>query len=177
MAEHPHHACRICKHPDRDFLERAIFNDTMSRTEVARHVGCDPALVTHHLKKCIGRALVRAAETDVAIKKALDVAAVLEESHSTTMSILNDALAEGDRKTALDALAVEVKQMSLIARVTGQIGAAPQINVLLTQDYMDLKQVLVNAVSEIPEARHKLVQALSKLAEPSEVIDVDVSRS
>lgn len=61
---------------------------------------------------------------------------------------------------ALKALEVEIKQFELTAKLTGQLNEAPQVNFLLSPEYMELKQVIIKALEPYPEARQEAARAL-----------------
>ena len=60
---------------------------------------------------------------------------------------------------ALKALEVEIKQFELTAKLNGQLNEAPQVNFLLSPEYIELKQVIIEALEPYPEARQQAARA------------------
>jgi hypothetical protein len=69
-------------------------------------------------------------------------------------------MSNGDAKTALDALRTEVKQLKLVAAVTGQTEVAPTMNFLLDARYMQVKQVMLKVLEPFPELKERMADAL-----------------
>lgn len=104
-------------------------------------------------------------QRDEATARAVNVIEALSESHDITMEILATAMVNGDAKTALDALRTEVKQLKLLAAVSGQMQAEPQLNFMLDARYMQVKQVMMKVLEPFPELKEAMADAL---------LDVDV---
>jgi hypothetical protein len=129
----------------------------------AKIVGCDKASVSRHMKKCCAAKVTKAADA-AARTEGLNIINQLSESHHTTLRILDDALANGDRRTALKALEVELRQLELSAKLTTQLPEAPQVNMLFNREFVRLKQVLVKTLEPYPDARQKVSEALTEIA-------------
>lgn len=102
------------------------------------------------------------------ISEGLNVVNQLLESHRDVRSIFNDAVQDGDRRSALKALEVELKQLELNAKITGQFSDAPQVNLLMAPEFVRLKQIIVDKLLPFPDARLALSEALETLAEEEE---------
>jgi hypothetical protein len=83
------------------------------------------------------------------------------------LQILDAALSKGRDRVALKALEVEIKQFELTAKLTGQLNEAPQVNFLLSPEYMQLKQVIITALEPYPEARQQAARALREVNDES----------
>jgi predicted transcriptional regulator len=140
----------------------------INQVEAAKIIGCDKSAVSRHMSNHVTAKVVRVAD-EVAKREALNVVNALETSHENLLKIFNDALADGDRKSALAAIDAETRQLSLIAKVTGQLNAAPQVNFLLNPQFLEIKRVIVEKLMPYPEARVALSEALdSMISEDSE---------
>ncbi|MGZ4851610.1 MAG: hypothetical protein ACXV3D_00275 [Halobacteriota archaeon] len=98
-------------------------------------------------------------------EQTLNVVHALEQSHGTTLQILRDALSDADRRTALLALQTELKQLELTAKLTGQLNASPQLNFLISPEFVKLKQIITTQLTPFPEARLALSEALDTLVQ------------
>jgi hypothetical protein len=63
----------------------------------------------------------------------------------------------------LKALEVEIKQFELTAKLTGQLHEVPQVNFLLSSEYVQIKQVIIKALEPYPEARQRAARALREV--------------
>ena len=68
---------------------------------------------------------------------------------------------------ALKALEVEIKQIELMAKLTGQLNEAPEVNFMLNPEFVRLKQVIIETLLPYPEARLALSDALDGHAKES----------
>ncbi len=101
-------------------------------------------------------------------EKTLNVVDALVASRRKTLDILSDSMASGDLRTALLAVQTELKQLALLAQLTGQHSDSGQVNVLLSPDYLELKRIVYVSLQDFPEARLRLSEALSGVSdEPS----------
>jgi hypothetical protein len=101
-------------------------------------------------------------------RQSLNVLDQLRQSHQTTLQILDAALSEGKDRVALKALEVELKQLELNARITGQFSDAPQVNLMMAPEFVKLKQVIVDRLLPYPDARLALSEALDALADEAQ---------
>lgn len=161
----------MCKHPDREELERKIAAKELSMTAAAKLANSNKATVSRHMRNCVASRVRESMKPEPIKVEGLNVVNALTTSHEKTLEILADALREGDRRTALLALQTEIKQLELTAKLTGQLNEAPQLNLLMSPAYVQLKQTLMEKLLPFPEARLALSEALTKLAEGENVND------
>jgi len=127
-------------------------------------MGVHRSSLSRHMRICVAKRFSQLVKPEPTQVDGLNVINALTSSHQTTLEILHDSLNEGDRKTALMALQTEIKQLDLLAKVTGQLDDAPIVNLLLSPEYLTLKQVVVTALSDYPEARLEVSDALARLS-------------
>jgi hypothetical protein len=159
-------ACKLCSYSDRAAIEQKIAARQLSMTAAAKIVGCNKASVSRHMSRCVA-AKVGEVATATEQREGLNVRNQLLLSHQDLRAIFNDALQHGDRRSALKALEVELKQLELNAKITGQFSDAPQVNLLMAPEFVKLKQVIVDRLLPFPDARLALSTALDELAEES----------
>lgn len=159
--------CKLCKHPDRVKIERDLATQRITQRKAAKLISADHASVSRHMANHLS-AKVAAATEKMEISEGLNVAKQLLTAHSDVRSIFSDAVRDGDRRSALKALEVELKQLEFNAKLTGQLNDAPQVNFLLNPEFVKLKQVIVKELAPYPEARVALSEALEALTLDSE---------
>ncbi|MGZ4865462.1 MAG: hypothetical protein ACXV39_12650 [Halobacteriota archaeon] len=156
--------CGVCRHPDHQEYERQIVTCEITQKQAAERMGVHRSSLSRHMRICVAKRFTQLVKPEPTQVDGLNVINALTSSHQTTLEILHDSLNEGDRKTALMALQTEIKQLDLIAKVTGQLDEAPSVNLLVSPEYLTLKQVVVTALSDYPEARLEVSDALARLS-------------
>lgn len=155
--------CKVCLHPKRSEIEKQIADRTLTRSQAAIIVGCHNSTVSRHMWLCVAPHVAELARKEAREIQSIDVIHQLAQSHQTIQHILEKALCEGKERVALKALEVEIKQFELTAKLTGQLNEAPQVNFLLSPEYMELKQVIIEALEPYPEARQQAARALREV--------------
>lgn len=155
--------CKVCLHPKKAQIERQIAARNLTISKAAQIVGCHRCTVHRHMRFCVAPYVSKIALQQAREKQSIDVIQQLERSHQTTQYILEDALNRGQGRVALKALEVEIKQLELTAKLTGQLHEAPQVNFLLSSEYVQLKQVIIKALEPFPEARQRAALALREV--------------
>ena len=163
--------CKVCLHPRRSEIEQQIADRTLTQSRAAIIVSCHNSTVSRHMRFCVAPHVAELARREARELQAIDVIHQLAQSHQTTQRILEKALSEGKERVALKALEVEIKQLELSAKLTGQLNEAPQVNLLMNPEFMKLKQIIVKQLAPFPEARLALSEALDDIAE--DVVEED----
>jgi hypothetical protein len=159
--------CKVCKHPKRSEIERQIAARAMNTVEAAKIIGCNNSTVSRHMRQCVAPNVRDQLQAKAKEFQSVNVLHQLEKSHEVTLQILDAALSKGRDRVALKALEVEIKQFELTAKLTGQLNEAPQVNFLLSPEYMQLKQVIITALEPYPEARQQAARALREVNDES----------
>jgi hypothetical protein len=157
--------CTFCNYRDAALLEQQIATKQLALSQAAKIIGCNKSTVSRHMRNCVAKKVQRAVRLEPTMVEGLNVVNALTTSHRKTLEILSDALNEGDRRTALLAIRTENKQLELMAKLTGQLNEAPQLNLLMSPSFVKLKQVLIKTLEPHPQLRLEVSEALNKLAE------------
>jgi len=165
--------CGVCRHPDHQEYERQILTCEITQKQAAERMGVHRSSLSRHMRICVAKRFTQLVKPEPTQVDDLNVINALTSSHQTTLAILHDSLNEGDRKTALMALQTEIKQLDLIAKVTGQLDETPSVNILLSPEYLTLKQVVVTALLDYPEARLEVSEALARLSKYTQNAQTD----
>lgn len=137
-------------------------------SKAAQLMNSNKATVSRHMNNCVPARIRETMKPEPINVEGLNVVNALTTSHAKTLEILNDSLAEGDRKTALLALNTEIKQLELNAKLTGQLNESPQVNILMQPEFVKLKQIIIKTLEPYPDARLKLSEALTDIANITE---------
>ena len=157
--------CGVCRHPDHREYERQILTCEITQKQAAERMRVHRSSLSRHMRICVAKRFTQLVKPEPTQVDDLNVINALTSSHQTTLEILHDSLNDGDRKTALMAINAETKQLDLMAKVTGQYNEGPQINLLLSNEWLILKQTIISAVEPLgPDARLKVSDALARLS-------------
>ena len=137
-------------------------------SKAAQLMNSNKATVSRHMNKCVPARIRETMKPEPVNVEGLNVVNALTTSHAKTLQILDDSLAEGDRKTALLALNTEIKQLELNAKLTGQLNESPQVSILMQPEFVKLKQIIIKTLEPYPDARLKLSEALTDVANIAE---------
>ena len=155
--------CSFCNHRDAALLEQQIAIKQLTQAQAARIIGCNKSTVSRHMANCVPARIRESMKPEPVEIPGMNVVNALTTAHAKTLEILLDSLAEGDRKTALMAINAETRQLDLMAKITGQMNAVPQLNFLLNPEFVMLKHVIVETLLPYPEARVALSEKLDSI--------------
>lgn len=134
--------------------------------ETFRHIaprfGNSTRALQRHKADHLPAALVKAAEAED-VAHALDVVKQLKVINGAAVAILADARRAGRPETALRAIDRIQKQIELQAKLLGELDERPQINVLVSPEWIALRSHLVGALIPFPDARAALARTLLQL--------------
>lgn len=87
-------------------------------------------------------------------------------------TILDRAERKGSLQVAVSAIREHRNTLELIAKIVGELNERPQINVLVQPQWLDLRQVIQQALAPYPEAQRALVAALEQQSEVPALVEV-----
>ena len=155
--------CTVCRHPEREAIDRAIISSEPERTIANRYGVTKAALHRHkvgHLPPLLAKAH-DAAEVFSADALTNQITGLL----SRGFTIL-DRAETGDSITDMCAAMREVRGvLTLIAKVTGEIQTAPTVNVIQSPEWIEVQTVILHALAPYPDARIAVADAL-EVCEP-----------
>jgi hypothetical protein len=182
--------CTICRHPDREAIEKALVaSETGYRTIAKRFAISESALFRHrqnHLPEVLARGLAAAPkpvdhqkpvdpaprEHDLEIASyhqaleaqqeshALDVTKQLKAINAACLEVLRQARTDGKHAILLRAVDRIARQIELQAKLLGQIDERTTVNVAVLPEWHGLRQVVLDALRPYPEARQAVAEAL-----------------
>ncbi len=154
--------CTICSHKEREGIDEALVAGEPLRGISRKFFGsvkAEDALSRH-----------RAEHLPVRLVKAQDAAEVVQagsllerllELNAETRAILREARLEQDNELALKAVARVEKQIELEGKLLGELREGPTVNLVVNAEWLELRALIVQAVSPYPEAREAVLRALN----------------
>ncbi len=150
--------CTICRHG-----EGYAINVALVQRDPYRHIAAlydvSTAALQRHSHDHIPPLLLQAARA-VEVANADDLLARVEELRLKAMDVLGEAEDAHDHRVMLAAIDRASKQLELLARLMGEISDAPQINILVSPEWITLRSRLLYALDAYPEARGSVLRAI-----------------
>lgn len=154
-------ACTICGHAERAAIDAALASGTAYRA-ITRQFVVSKDAVARHAREHIAQSVAQshAAKSESA---ALDVVAQLKVVNAITLAILKEARDRHDGDLALKAIDRFQRQWELQAKLLGDLDerAHVEVNVVMSQQWRDLRATILDALALYPEARAAVAQALA----------------
>ena len=160
--------CSVCSHPDSLDINEALVIEGRSNRAVARQFGLHHDAIRRH-RKHIPQLLVRAAE-DFKSYEAASILARVEHLEHETLKILETLKDEEnpDHRTILLAIREQRANIELIAKVRQLIDQAPQVNILVTQEWVRIENAMFAALKDYPQAAASVGSAMRELSSKGE---------
>jgi hypothetical protein len=150
--------CTICVHPERAKIEAALVSGTAYRV-IASQFGVGNNAIQRHAADHVKQQIAEHQEARDAAQ-ALDVVKQLKAINGVTLAILNTARAAGEPELALKAIDRVQKQIELQAKLLGDLDERPQINILVSTEWLTVRSALMRALAPYAEARLAVAAAL-----------------
>jgi hypothetical protein len=150
--------CTICGHERRSEIDRALVGSESFRNIAKRFSVSTSALHRHRNEHIPGR-LLKAKDAEE-LTQADALRAELEYVKSDAERLKTKAEQDGDYKTALSACDRALKALELQAKLAQLINDAPQINLRLSAEWLELRGTIVTSLEPFPEARGAVLSAL-----------------
>ncbi len=151
--------CTVCQHNERDAINRELAGNTAIPALAALYRVSEDALLRHkqnHLPAALAKA-----EAAKEVSRADDLLAEVNKLKAKAIDLLLKAEAAGDYRTALAGIREARSCLELLLEVEGEINRAPQVNVVISPEWLALRRVIVHALAMHPEAQRAVVMALS----------------
>jgi hypothetical protein len=116
------------------------------------------------MKRHVAPTVIETKKRERDIEVGLNVSKQLIDSHQDARAIFDAAIHDSDRRTALKALEVELKQLELNAKLSGLMPEAPTVNIATSPEFITLKKIIIETVTD-PNDRIRLSQRLDEIAD------------
>ncbi len=150
--------CTICTHYEKPAINAALVAGEPFRIIADRYGLSHQALMRHkadHLPVALSKAH-EAKETALAD----DLLAQVKALRNRAIKILTSAESAGDFRTALMGIREARGCIELLAEMEGEISRQPQVNLYMSAEWLQVRTVLLVALSDFPEARAAAAVAL-----------------
>lgn len=179
--------CQVCNHPRRAEIELALARRVPYRTLEARYnVGKDP-LSRHkkeHMPEQLQASLMATARptgVDLDALRKSESEGLLQTivfQRAKLFSLLDEAEEVGDHRAAAQIHGRITKNAEFTAKLLGEITTAAQHttnNLIVSQDYLELRSALVQALRPYPKARRAVAEVLQNMeaTAPPQAIEHD----
>jgi hypothetical protein len=151
--------CKPCHDPYHHEYDKAYFSGEISKSEYARKVGCSINSVTRHLDGHVPKNLAKASEAQ-AMTKADNLLEQICYYEAEARRYKDDAEANGDINLALRAVDRALKCIEIYAKVQGLIQDQPQINIMVSAEWIQLRTLIISALEPYPDAKEAVIHAI-----------------
>ncbi len=151
--------CLVCRHKDLRTIDRELAAGKSLRDLSALFRVSEDSLARHrdaHIPPVVARA--QEAED---ITHGLDVVKQLKAINGVTMQILSEARKQKNPDIALKAIDRIERQITLQAKLLGDIDERPVVNILISDEWLHVRGLIIAALGSYPEAKQAVVGALS----------------
>ena len=153
--------CSICTHPNREAIDRALVNKESFRY-VSKQYGVTVSAIHRHNDTHLPSSLAKAQEAR-AVTQADDLLSQVKSLQSRALSILDQAENAGDLRTAILAIREARGNLELLAKLLGELQENQTVNILLAPEWLQVRGIILAALSPFPQAALTLSEALAKV--------------
>jgi hypothetical protein len=151
-------SCNVCSHPDREAIDEALVGGTALSELAAIYRVSDDSLGRHKANHLPAKLVMAHAAEEVA--QADTLLGQVRDLQERALAILDKAEEAGELRTALGAIREARGNLELLAKLLGELSDQPQVNVLISPEWLQLRAVIVTALEPHPEARGAVLRAL-----------------
>ncbi len=157
--------CTVCTHSDRAAIDTALVGGEALRG-IARIFAVSDDALYRHKRDHVPASMARAQDAaDVA--QADDLLREVRALRGKAISLLLQAEAAGDIRTALAGIREARGCLELLAKLSGELDARPTVNILIHPEFQRAQTVILQALESHPVARVAAADALAALGEAS----------
>jgi hypothetical protein len=151
--------CTVCQHADRDAIDTAIVSGEPNR-RIAPRYGLTEIAIRRHAASHLPALLTKATEASEAAR-ADDRRAEARRMQRRLVSIADKAEETADWRSAVSALNGVRGYLELRAKLAGELQQEGTTNIVINPEYLNVRAVIVAALTPYPDARLAVVQALT----------------
>jgi hypothetical protein len=154
--------CTVCAHANRPTIDRTLVAGQEALRTIADRFSVSKTALGRHKENHLPATLAVAREAEQAAS-ADDLLSQVRDLQGRAFAILDRAEGTGDLRTALGAIREARGNLELLTRLLGKLDERPQINVLISPEWLDLRSAIIGALGTYPEARESILKALEGL--------------
>jgi hypothetical protein len=153
--------CTVCDDPERHGIDEALVSGAPYRS-VAKRFELSESAVYRHKVEHLPAQLLKAREVEEAAR-ADDLLDQVRDLQAHALDILERAEKAGDLRTALAAISQARGNLELPGKLAGELDERPQVNVLVSPEWLKLRAVIVGALEPHPAAHRGVLRALESV--------------
>jgi hypothetical protein len=151
--------CSVCTHPDRENIDEALVGATAISAISAQYRDISEDALGRHKANHLSAKLVMA-EKAKEVAQADSLLEQVRDLQGRALAILDQAEMSGDLRTALGAIREARGNLELLAKLLGELDDRPQVNVLISPEWLELRAVIVGALEPYTDARGAVLRAI-----------------
>jgi hypothetical protein len=151
-------SCTVCNHPNLEDIDRALVAGEANTALSSLFAVSEQALRRHKGSHLPAKLVMAQAAEEVA--QADDLLGQMQNLQQRTLAILEAAESTNQHRTALSAIREARSNLELLAKLLGELDDRPQVNVLVSPEWLELRAIIVTALEPHPEALRAVVGAL-----------------
>jgi hypothetical protein len=142
--------CTVCTNPDRDAVDAAIVTGQPIRATAALFRVSEDAL-TRHAARHLPLVAV-AAHQSAEAERGQSLLDQLRQLQARTLALLDRAEAAGKLTPAILAVGQARQNLELMARLLHELDERPQVNLIVSPEWLALRAALVEVLGPFPDA-------------------------
>jgi hypothetical protein len=150
----------VCAHDESHVINVELVSRAPYR-DIARRFGVSKDALKRHSAEHVPQLLVQAKQA-VDSSNADDLIRQVKGLQNKTIQLLRAAEDSGEIRTALAAIREARGNVELLAKLRQIIDERPQINLVLSPEWMELRTVIVQALEPYDEAKAAVARALAE---------------
>jgi hypothetical protein len=151
--------CTVCDHPENEEINRALVAGESTAKISGRYRTIDERALRRHRANHLPAKLVMA-EKAQEVAQADDLLDQVRDLQERALAILGKAEEAGELRTALSAIREARGNLELLAKLLGELDERPQVNILVSPEWLELRAVIVGALEPYSDARGAVLRAL-----------------
>ena len=151
--------CTVCAHPELEAINRALVSGEPYRSVANRYESLSQAAVQRHQENHIPATLAKAREAEE-VAHADDLLSDVRSLQARTLAILEAAEETREHRIALAAIREARSNLELLAKLLGELDERPQVNILVSPEWLELRAVIVGALEPFTDARGAVLEAI-----------------
>jgi hypothetical protein len=151
--------CSVCTHPDRENIDEALVGATAISAIAAKYRDISEDALGRHKANHLPAKLVMA-EKAKEVAQADSLLDQVRDLQGRALAILDQAEMSGDLRTALGAIREARGNLELLAKLLGELSDAPQVNLTVSPEWLQIRAVIVTALEPHPDAKNNVLRAI-----------------
>ena len=153
--------CTVCAHEEAEAIDKALVGGEPYRSVANRYESLSQAAVQRHQENHLPATLAKAREAEE-VAHADNLLEQVRGLQGRALAILDKAEEAGELRTALGAIREARGNLDLLAKLLGELSDAPQVNILVSPEWLELRTVIIGALESHPQARESVLRALDE---------------